>query len=218
MGRRPDLRYERRLWKVGLTAVAGVDEVGVGPIAGPVVAAAVIFTPELFISGVDDSKRLTPQARSKLYPVIRERALAVGIGVAEVEEIDRFNVYWAALEACRRSLAELDCPPDHVLVDGRRIPELPWPQTHLIGGDRLSFCVAAASIVAKVTRDRMMCEYDRRYPGYGFARHKGYCTAEHLAQLRRLGPSPLHRRSFAPVAAASQLELALKGRPTNPTA
>ena len=207
MSTRPDLRYERRLWKTGIDSVAGVDEAGVGPMAGPVVAAAVIFAPETFISGVHDSKQLTPEQREELFTPIRERALAVGIGVAEVEEIDRLNIFWATMLASERALTALGQIPGHVLVDGRLIPGLKLPQTRIVGGDRKSFCIAAASIVAKVTRDRMMHEYEARFPGYGFAQHKGYCTNEHMESLRNLGPSPIHRRSFAPVAAASQYKL-----------
>ncbi len=208
MGKAPDLRYERKLWLVGLEAVAGVDEAGVGPMAGPVVAAAVIFPPETFIKGVHDSKQLTAERRQALFPLIRERALTVGIGVAEVEEIDRRNIYHATAAAILRAVEALERTPQHVLIDGRRVPALKLPQTRIVGGDRKSFCIAAASIVAKVTRDRMMCDYDSDYPGYGFARHKGYCTAAHLAAVARLGPSPIHRTSFAPVMAASQLKLA----------
>ncbi len=207
MSKRPDLRYERRLWKLGVEAVAGVDEAGVGPMAGPVVAAAVIFAPEAFVRGVHDSKQLTPEQRDDLIDRIRERALAIGVGVAEVGEIDRLNIYWATMRASERALAALNRIPGHVLVDGRAIRGLGLPQTRIVGGDRKSFCIAAASIVAKVTRDRMMLEYDARYPGFGFARHKGYCTHDHFEALKKLGPSPIHRRSFAPVAAAAQLEL-----------
>ncbi len=207
MSKRPDLRYERRLWKIGIEAVAGVDEAGVGPMAGPVVAAAVIFAPETFISGVHDSKQLSREQREELYGPIRARALALGVGLAEVEEIDRLNIYWATMRASERALAALGLLPGHVLVDGKRIPGISFPQTHIVGGDRKSFCIAAASIVAKVTRDRIMVEYDGQFPGYGFAQHKGYCTNEHLETLRQLGPSPIHRRSFAPVAAAFQRSL-----------
>ncbi len=209
MTRHPDLRYERRLWKEGIEAVAGVDEVGVGPMAGPVVAAAVLFAPEIFIKGVRDSKQLAPERREELYPIILERALAVGLGMADVGEIDRLNIYRASVTACARAVMTLARTPQHVLVDGRRNPELTLPQTAIVGGDRKSFCVAAASIVAKVVRDRMMRHYHERFPEYGFAGHKGYCTAEHLAALERLGPSPIHRRSFAPVIAAAQLKLAV---------
>ena len=207
MSKRPDLRYERRLWKTGIDAVAGVDEAGVGPMAGPVVAAAVIFSPEAFIKGVHDSKQLTREQREELFGPINERALAVGVGVAQVDEIDRLNIYWATMQASIRALDALGRAPGHVLVDGRLIPGLALPQTRIVGGDRKSFCIAAASIIAKVTRDRMMLEYEARYPGYGFAQHKGYCTNDHLESLRQLGPSPIHRRSFAPVASASQLRL-----------
>ncbi len=204
MSKRPDLRYERRLWKTGIEAVAGVDEAGVGPMAGPVVAAAVIFSPETFIKGVHDSKQLTPEQREELFIPIRERAIAVGIGMASVLEIDRLNIYWATMQASKRALEALALAPRHVLVDGRLIPGLELPQTRIVGGDRKSFCIAAASIIAKVTRDRMMVAYDAEYPGYGFAQHKGYCTNDHMALLRELGPSPIHRRSFWPVAASAQ--------------
>jgi len=207
MSRHPDLRHERRLWRAGIEAVAGVDEAGVGPMAGPVVAAAVIFAPETFIKGVHDSKQLPAEKREELHDAIRERALAIGVGIAEVEEIDRYNIFWATMRASERALGALGCVPGHVLVDGRRIPGLRLPQTRIVGGDRKSFCIAAASILAKVTRDRIMIAYDEQYPEYGFARHKGYCTADHMEILERLGPSPIHRRSFAPVAAVSQLRL-----------
>jgi len=207
MSKRPDLRYERKLWRTGLTAVAGVDEAGVGPMAGPVVAAAVIFEPELFISGVHDSKQLQPDERARLDQEIRTRALALGVGVAEPSEIDRLNIYWATMVAMRRALDSLARPPEHVLIDGRSVPGLALPQTRIVGGDRKSFCIAAASIIAKVARDAIMLDLDARYPGYGFARHKGYCTHDHLDALRRLGPSPAHRDSFAPVFASRQLPL-----------
>ncbi|MHB8384432.1 MAG: ribonuclease HII [Candidatus Binataceae bacterium] len=207
MSKRPDLRYERRLWQIGITEVAGVDEAGVGPMAGPVVAAAVIFAPERFIRGVHDSKQLAPEKREALFEPIRISALAVGIGIAEVEEVDRINIFWATMSASRRAVAALGRTPAHVLVDGRDIPGLGLPQTHIVGGDRKSFCIAAASIIAKVTRDRMMVEFDARFPGYGLAQHKGYCTADHIEAVRRLGPSPIHRRSFSPVAMASQMKL-----------
>jgi ribonuclease HII len=207
MSRHPDLRYERKLWRAGIEAVAGVDEAGVGPMAGPVVAAAVVFAPETFIKGVHDSKQITSEKRDELHEVIRERALAFAVGIAEVEEIDRYNIYWATMRASERALGALGVTPGHVLVDGRKIPGLALPQTHIVGGDRKSFCIAAASILAKVTRDRIMSEYDAQFPGYGFGRHKGYCTADHMEMLEQLGPSPIHRRSFSPVAMAAQLKL-----------
>ena len=207
MTKRPDLRYERRLWKTGLEAIAGVDEAGVGPMAGPVVAAAVIFAPEAFIRGVHDSKQLTLEQRESLDPLIRERAIAFGVGVAGPAEIDELNIYWAAMLASERALAALSRIPDHVLVDGRLIPGLKLPQSKIVGGDRKSFCIAAASIIAKVARDRLMVEYDAQYPGYGFAQHKGYCTADHFSALAERGPSPIHRRSFEPVRLAAQRNL-----------
>src|SRR5689334_24405846 len=158
MTKHPDLRYERKLWRDGIEAVAGVDEAGVGPMAGPVVAAAVMFAPEAFIKGVHDSKQVAPEKREELFPLIMERALAVGVGSADVEEIDRLNIYWATMLATKRAISALAHEPQHVLVDGRRIPGLTLPQTRIVGGDRKSFCIAAASIIAKVTRDRLMHE------------------------------------------------------------
>jgi ribonuclease HII len=207
VGRHPDLRYERKLWRTGLMAIAGVDEAGVGPMAGPVVAAAVIFPPETFIKGVNDSKQLQPEQREELFPKIQEGAVAVGIGIAGHAEVDDLNIFWATMLASERALLALAHAPDHVLVDGRRIPALKLPQTKIVGGDRKSFCIAAASIIAKVTRDRIMIEFDTEYPEYGFAQHKGYCTAGHFAALDRLGPSPIHRRSFTPVWEAAQRKL-----------
>jgi len=207
MGKRADLRYERKFWKQGIEAVAGCDEVGVGPMAGPVVAAAVLFSPEVFIKGVHDSKQLKPEQREELYPLIMGRALTVGVGSAGIDEIDSLNIYWATMLAFKRALAALTRQPAHVLVDGRNIPGLKLPQTKIVGGDRKSFCIAAASIIAKVTRDRLMVEYDRLYPGYGFGEHKGYCTPGHMRMVEERGPSPIHRRSFSPVAIASQLKL-----------
>ena len=207
MTRHPDLRHERKLWRTGIETVAGVDEAGVGPMAGPVVAAAVVFPRETFIKGVHDSKQLLAEQREELHVKIRERALTFGIGVAEVEEIDRLNIYWATMRAIERALAGLKRAPEHVLIDGRKVPGLAIPQTHIVGGDRKSFCIAAASILAKVTRDRIMTAYDDQYPGYGFAQHKGYCTEDHFQLLEQLGPSPIHRRSFSPVALAAQLKL-----------
>jgi ribonuclease HII len=180
--------------------IAGVVEAGLGPLAGPVVAAAVILPPREGISGADDSKRLTEERRRTLEPQIRDRALALGIGLADVEEISRVNIYQAGLVAMRRALDDLAPPPEVVLIDARTLPDLPWPQEAYIHGDARIHAIACASIVAKVFRDRLMAQYDALYPGYGFARHKGYGTPEHLAALARFGPCPAHRRSFAPVA------------------
>ncbi len=188
------LRHERALWARGVTRIAGVDEVGVGPLAGPLVAAAVILPPEVPLRGVDDSKKLVRSQREHLSEQIKACAIAVGIGVVSVEDVDRLNTFWAALEAMRRAVGA-----EHVLVDARRIPGLTVPQDSLIKGDRRSYSIAAASIVAKVERDAMMAALDRDFPEYGFARHMGYATQEHLAVLSRLGPSRVHRRSFIPV-------------------
>lgn len=198
----PDLKHEERLWQARIATVAGVDEAGVGPLAGPVVAGAVILPQGVTLPQVRDSKLLSAERREQLYALITERALATGVGLAPVEEIDRVNVYRATLLAMRRAVEVLAVRPQHLLVDGRGpSPVAEIECTRLVGGDRISLSVAAASILAKVTRDRIMREYEERYPGYGFARHKGYATAEHLAALRRLGASPVHRISFAPVAA-----------------
>jgi ribonuclease HII len=191
------LRRERELWDEGRSRVAGVDEAGVGPLAGPVVAAAVYFAPGAGIVGVNDSKQLSARARDELARRIRERALAWCVARVEPGEIDRINVYQAALLAMRRAVCGLQPSPDYVLVDGRDIPRLPLPQEKRIGGDASCFAIAAASILAKTARDRIMLLYDEEFPGYGFAAHKGYPTAAHRAAIRRLGPSPIHRRSFA---------------------
>jgi len=193
------LRPERELWGRGFARVAGVDEVGVGPLAGPVVAAAVICGPDMRIRGVDDSKKLTAAARRGLAEEIRAQALAVSVGVASVEEIDRLNIYRAALEAMRRAVVGLAPAPDHLLVDARQVPGVTLPQLALVKGDARSFSIAAASIVAKVARDAMMVELDALYPDYGFGTHMGYGTRAHLEALRRCGPCAVHRRSFAPV-------------------
>jgi len=196
----------RELVASGFRRVAGVDEVGVGPLAGPVVAAAVVLPPPdrldlERLAGLDDSKRLSREARERLAAAIHVEAEAIGIGCVEPEEIDRLNIHRAALEAMRRAVAALPGPPDHLLVDARRIPGVDCPQMGIVGGDAREAPIAAASIVAKVHRDALMCRIDARFPGYGFARHMGYGTPEHVQALRALGACPVHRRSFAPVAA-----------------
>ena len=188
--------HERLLEAVGISPIAGVDEVGMGPLAGPVVAAAVILPPEPLIEGLDDSKALTRLARERLDAEIRAVAIGIGVGVVEVAEIDELNIYRAGLEAMRRAVAALPSPPRHVLVDARTVPRLEVPQTAFPKGDSRVYSIAAASIVAKVYRDRMMADLERDHPGYGFAGHAGYATAEHREAIRRLGPCPAHRRSF----------------------
>ena len=190
------LNFERVLWRSGVKHVAGVDEAGTGPLAGPVVAAAVVFPPGTELAGVDDSKRLAPEQRTTLAVRIRELAAGVGIGVAEVDEIDRLNVHHAALLAMRRAVEALPMRPDHLLVDARKV-DLDVPQNAFQKGDGLDFSIAAASIIAKTHRDALMDELDARFPGYGFARHKGYATADHQRAVQRLGLSPIHRRSFS---------------------
>lgn len=198
----PDLSRERALWSAGVLRVAGLDEVGVGPLAGPVVAAAVVLPPDASIPGVRDSKRLSPRRRERLASEIRRVAVGVGIGVVDVLEVDRRNVYQAGLVAMERAVAALAEPPEHLLIDARRLAACPLPQTSVVRGDASVLSIACAANVAKVHRDARMRELDARYPGYGFARHMGYGTREHLEALRRLGATPVHRRSFAPVRAA----------------
>jgi ribonuclease HII len=192
----------RRLFEAGARLVAGVDEVGMGPLAGPVVAVAVILPESVDLPGLNDSKKLARGARETLAPRIREQALACAAGKVQPREIDRLNIFRAGLEAMRRAVAGLSLAPDHILVDARTIPGVATPQTAIIGGDASDGTIAAASIVAKVHRDAIMRHLDGRYPGYGFGRHMGYGTEQHLEALRRLGPSPVHRCSFAPVASA----------------
>ncbi len=190
------LNFERVLWRSGIERIAGVDEAGTGPLAGPVVAAAVVFPPHAYLPGIDDSKRLDADQRSLAEQAIRELAAGIGIGVADVEEIDRINVYQAALLAMRRAVEALADGPQHVLVDARNIPGIEVPQNCFDKGDGINFSIAAASIIAKTHRDRLMDAQAQTFPGYGFERHKGYGTPEHQDAIRRLGPCPIHRKSF----------------------
>ena len=190
------LHFERLLWKAGIQYIAGVDEVGIGPLAGPVVAAAVVFPPGIEIDGIDDSKVLDEESRLRLDAEIREKAAAFAIGVVDVEEIDRVNIYHAGIRAMQLALSSLPVAPQHILVDSRTIPGFNQPQNSFDKGDGINFSIASASIIAKVYRDRLMTELDRRYPGYGFASHKGYATPVHQRAIRDLGPCPIHRRSF----------------------
>jgi ribonuclease HII len=190
------MRRERELWAAGTLRVAGVDEAGVGPLAGPVVAAAVILPPDTGIEGVDDSKRLTPARRARLAVEVRRVAVAHAVGIVEPREIDTWNVHHASLIAMRRAVDALAVRPDHVLVDARTIHGLPLPQEAVVRGDATCHAIAAASILAKTVRDAWMDDCERQYPGYGFAEHKGYPTDAHRDAIRRLGPCAAHRRTF----------------------
>jgi ribonuclease HII len=200
----------------GVHGIAGIDEVGVGPLAGSVIAAAVILPTEIRLRGLDDSKRVRPARRETLAQEIRAVALGVGIGECSVEEIDQVGIYQAALEAMRRSVASLSRSTEvgHLLVDARKIPGVSLPQTSIIKGDQKDASIAAASIVAKVYRDAQMERLGERYPAYGFERHMGYGTAFHMAALEDYGPCPIHRRSFAPVANAERRDRGDRSRPT----
>ena len=193
--------------------VAGVDEAGRGPLAGPVVAAAVILDRTVRIAGVADSKRLSARHREELDLEIRARASSFAVARVGVEVIDAVNILQATMQAMREAVARLDLPPDEVLVDGNRCPDLPCPARAVVRGDATVAAIGAASILAKVARDREMIEMDRRYPEYGFARHKGYGTRAHRDALLRFGPSPIHRTSFAPVRSALVRHVPPQGRP-----
>jgi ribonuclease HII len=198
-----DLAHEEALRTRGLSRIAGIDEAGRGPLAGPVVAAAVILPRRFTHAVLNDSKQLTAKQREALFEeLVATTEITWSVAVVEVDEIDRLNILRATHEAMRRAVAALAAPPDHVLIDGLPVRPFPLPQTALVGGDALSFSIAAASIIAKVTRDRLMQRLDAEHPAYGFAQHKGYGTPAHLAKLRAHGPCVIHRRSFAPVAAA----------------
>jgi ribonuclease HII len=193
------LEYERALWAEGVVHVAGVDEAGMAPLAGPVVAGACILPHDYRPRGIDDSKQLDRAERERLAEDVKRNAICWAVARAEVAEIDGLNIYRAGLLALTRAVRGLATPPDHLLVDARKLQELRIPQTPIIHGDALSLTIAAASILAKTARDALMAELDALHPGYGFARHKGYPTAEHFGTLRRLGACPIHRRSFQPV-------------------
>ncbi len=194
--RRPTDDLERALWQTGVTAIAGVDEVGRGAWAGPVVAAAVILRPDDIPTGLDDSKRLSPAQRDALNAELLTRAAAVAVGVQDAPIIDRINILEATKLAMRAALDHLPIRPDHLLIDALTLPGIPLPQQGIIRGDARSVSIAAASIVAKVFRDRLMGELDLEFPEYGFAAHKGYGTARHRAALARLGPCRVHRLTF----------------------
>ncbi|MGB3544862.1 ribonuclease HII [Rubrivirga sp.] len=192
----PDLDLERAHWGRG-HIVAGTDEAGRGCLAGPVVAAAVVLPRDAALPGLDDSKKLSAEAREALVPEIHRVAVAVGVGLCSPAEVDELNILWASMEAMRRAVLALEVEPDVVLVDGNRtIPNATWAQEPVVKGDTKSLSIAAASVIAKTTRDATMVDLDAAFPAYGWARHKGYPTAQHYAALEAHGPSPHHRRSF----------------------
>ena len=192
------LAYEKELYTQGIQLIAGVDEVGRGPLAGPVVAAAVILPENCKIPGLNDSKKIPKSKHKEIYEAVLQNAIAIGIGVKDNQVIDQVNIYEATKLAMMEAIGQLDPQPQHLLIDAMRL-DLPISQTSIIKGDANSLSIAAASIVAKVTRDQMMEEFDCEYPGYDFAQNAGYGTAKHLAGLHKLGVTPIHRRSFEPV-------------------
>ena len=192
------LAYEKELYAQGIDLIAGVDEVGRGPLAGPVVAAAVILPKACKILGLNDSKKIPKSKHKEIYEAVLQNAIAIGIGIKDNQVIDQVNIYEATKLAMMEAIGQLEPQPQHLLIDAMRL-DLPIPQTSIIKGDANSLSIAAASIVAKVTRDQMMEEFDRKYPGYDFAQNAGYGTAKHLAGLDQLGVTPIHRRSFEPV-------------------
>ena len=192
------LAYEKELYAQGIDLIAGVDEVGRGPLAGPVVAAAVILPKACKIPGLNDSKKIPKSKHKEIYEAVLQNAVAIGIGIKDNQVIDQVNIYEATKLAMMEAIGQLEPQPQHLLIDAMRL-DLPIPQTSIIKGDANSLSIAAASIVAKVTRDQMMEEFDREYPGYDFAQNAGYGTSNHLAGLDQLGVTPIHRRSFEPV-------------------
>ena len=198
-------QHEALAWSAGFIRVAGIDEVGRGPLAGPVLAACVVLPPGFALDGIRDSKKLSARQRERAEARIRAEAVAIGIGSVEPDVIDRINILQATHEAMRLAYSQLDPLPDFVLIDGLPVRVFPCESRKaLVQGDSHSVSIAAASIVAKVARDRLMCAYDTVYPEYGFAGHKGYGSAKHMDALREHGPCPIHRRSFAPVAASER--------------
>ena len=193
------LKYEKALYKNGVKLIAGVDEVGRGPLVGPVVAAAVILPINYHLEGLNDSKKLTEKKRERFYDILMQEAIAIGIGEASAKEIDEINIYQASKLAMMRALKNLKIKPEHVLVDAMPLKEIDIPSTSIIHGDALSLSIAAASVIAKVTRDRMMIELDKKYPEYGFAQHKGYPTKKHLEVLQKYGVLDNYRFTYGPV-------------------
>lgn len=208
------LQFERQFWDKGVCRLAGIDEAGRGPLAGPVVAAAVVFEPAFAIAelegvlkGLTDSKKLSESRREHFFKLISESShVEIGIGIADVSEIDELNILRATHVAMSRAVGGLISIPEHIIVDGLPVQGLPCSSTAIIGGDGKSLSIAAASVVAKVTRDARMRELDRLYPQYGFAKHKGYGSKSHIQALLEFGPCPLHRRSFRPVSEAAEIK------------
>ncbi|MBQ8880354.1 MAG: ribonuclease HII [Clostridia bacterium] len=192
----PSFEYEDRLYSEGYTAVCGCDEAGRGPLLGPVVAAAVILPRDIVIEGLNDSKKLTEKKRERLFDIIKERAVAYAVAEASPEEIDEINILNASMLAMRRAVEALEVPADFALIDGNQSRGFTIPTETVVKGDSISCSIAAASILAKVTRDRQCVELDREYPEYNIAKHKGYPTKEHMDAVRKFGPSPIHRRTF----------------------
>ncbi|SDW00503.1 RNase HII [Marininema mesophilum] len=191
--------FERTYWQMGYRMIAGLDEAGRGPLAGPVTAAAVILPENFDVSGLDDSKKLSPESRQTLRTRIEQEAIAVGVSIVDHQRIDEINILQATYLAMRQALQSLEMKPDFLLLDAVEIPEPPCPQRGIIKGDGMSHSIAAASIIAKTVRDEWMMKAAEEFPEYGFDRHMGYCTAEHLVALDKWGPCAIHRRSFAPV-------------------
>ncbi|ABN44593.1 Ribonuclease HII, putative [Streptococcus sanguinis SK36] len=192
------LRYEKELYKADYQAIAGIDEVGRGPLAGPVVAAAVILPPECKIKGLNDSKKIPKKKHQEIYQAVLDKALAVGVGLMNNEIIDQVNIYEATKLAMKEALSKLSLKPDYLLIDAMKL-DVDIPQESIIKGDANSLSIAAASIVAKVTRDKLMADYDKKFPGYDFAKNAGYGTRSHLQGLERSGVTPIHRKTFEPI-------------------
>jgi ribonuclease HII len=200
-----NLEIERALWLQGIEHIAGVDEAGRGPLAGPVVAAAVVFPRDLIIEHVDDSKKCTAKQREALFTLILEQAICVGVGIVDHEMIDRINILQATILAMRKSIENMNIQPEYAIIDGNSFKHETLKFQNIIRGDKKSFTIAAASIVAKVTRDRLMRDLDIQFPQYGFAQHKGYGTRQHIEAIRTYGLCEIHRRSFHPCALQGKL-------------
>ncbi len=199
--------FDKDFYNKGLSFVSGIDEAGRGPLAGPVVAAAVILPKDIFIDGVNDSKKLTPKKRNLLFEEIKQSAVSYGIGIVESKTIDEINILQATFFAMKKALEQLSVTPDLLLIDGNhKIPDLKYNQQAIVSGDAKSACIACASILAKVTRDNMMLEYAKQYPQYNFEKHKGYGTKAHIEAIVKFGPCPIHRMTFAPLN-SKQLEM-----------